>query len=107
MLAIAAVVVVANAPSLLALSSSNPIEYRSGLVSNITPGPLPGERAIDPNDGYVSQSLGYRAALDWIQLRVPWWNPYEGTGSPLAGEMQSGAFFPPTLLTRVQNGHLY
>jgi hypothetical protein len=107
MFAIATVVVVANAPSLLAFSSSNPLQYRSGLASSVTPGPLPGERAIDSNDGYVSQALGHRAALDWIDLRVPWWNPYEGTGAPLAGEMQSGAFFPPTLLTLLPNGQLY
>jgi hypothetical protein len=107
MLAIAAVVVLANAPSLLAFSSSNPLEYRSGLVGSVTPGLLPGERAIDPNDGYVSQALGRRAALDWIHLRVPWWNPYEGTGAPLAGEMQSGAFFPPTLLMLLPDGQLY
>jgi hypothetical protein len=107
MLAITAVVVLANGPSLLAFSSSNPLGYRSGLASSVTPGPLPGERAIDPNDGYVSQALGHRAALDWIHLQVPWWNPYEGTGAPLAGEMQSGAFFPPTLLTLLPNGQLY
>ena len=107
MLAIAAVVVVANAPSLLAFASSNPLDYRSGLASSVTPGPLPGERAIDPNDGYVSQALGHRAALDWVHLHVPWWNPYEGTGAPLAGELQSGAFFPPTLLTLLPNGQLY
>jgi hypothetical protein len=96
-----------NAPSLLAFSSSNPLDYRSGLASRVTPGPLPGERAIDPNDGYVSQALGHRAALDWVHLRVPWWNPYEGTGTPLAGGMQSGAFFPPTLLALLPNGPLY
>ena len=49
MLAIAAVVVVANAPSLLAFASSNPLDYRSGLASSVTPGPLTGERAVDPN----------------------------------------------------------
>jgi hypothetical protein len=107
MLAIAAVVVLANAPSLLAFSSSSPLGPRSGIVSSVTPGPLPGERAIDPNDGYVSQALGRRAALDWADLHVPWWNPYEGTGAPLAGELQSGAFFPPTLLTLLPNGLLY
>jgi Bacterial membrane protein YfhO len=107
MAAIAAVVVLANAPSLLSFARSNPLDYRSGLASSVTPGRLPGERAIDPNDGYVSQALGHRAALDWIHLRVPWWNPYEGAGAPLAGEMQSGAFFPPTLLTLLPNGQLY
>ena len=107
LLAIAAVVALANAPSLLAFASSNPLGPRSGLMSSATPGPLPGERAIDPNDGYVSQALGHRAALDWAHLRVPWWNPYEGTGAPLAGELQSGAFFPPTLLILLPNGLLY
>ena len=93
LLAIAAVVALANAPSLLAFASSNPLGPRSGLMSSATPGPLPGERAIDPNDGYVSQALGHRAALDWAHLRVPWWNPYEGTGAPLAGEMSGHIFF--------------
>src|SRR5262245_19537927 len=90
-LAIAAVVLVANSPSLLGLSDPNPLGPRSGLVSSVTPGPLPGERAIDPNDGFTSQALGRRAALDWLHLHVPWWNPYEGTGAPLAAEMQSAA----------------
>ena len=107
MLAIAAVVVVANAASLLALSDPNPLGPRSGLVSGVTPGLLPGERAIDPNDGFTSQALGHRAALDWLHLRLPWWNPYEGTGAPLAGEMQSAALFPPTLLTLLANGQVY
>src|SRR3954451_21443225 len=107
MLAVTAAVVVANAPSLLATSNPNPLGPRSELVSSLTPGRLPGERAIDPNDGFTSQALGHRAALDWLHLRVPWWNPYEGTGAPLAGELQSAAFFPPTLLTAFANGQLY
>src|SRR3954451_18591395 len=107
MLAVAAVVVIANSPSLLGVVDANPLGPRSGLVSSATPGWLPGERAADPNDGFASQALGHRAALDWIHLRTPWWNPYEGTGAPLAGEMQSGALFPPTLLTMFPNGQLY
>jgi hypothetical protein len=107
MLAVAAAVVVANAPALLAFSNPNPLGPRSGLVSSMTPGRLPGERTIDPNDGFTSQALGHRAALDVIHLRLPWWNPYEGTGAPLAGEMQSAALFPPTLLTLFPNGQLY
>ena len=54
-----------------------------------------GQPTIDPNNGFVSQALGHRAALDLIHLHLPWWNPYEGTGTPLAGEMQSAALFPP------------
>jgi len=107
MLAIAAVVVLANAPSLLMFSNANPLLTRSGLASSVTAGPLPGERAIDPNDGYTAQALGHRAALDWSHLQVPWWNPYEGTGAPLAGELQSAAFFPPTMLMLLANGQLY
>src|SRR5205823_11989445 len=107
MLAVAIAVVVANAPSLLAFSNPNPLGPRSELVSSVTPGLLPGERTIDPNNGFTSQALGHRAALDLVHLRLPWWNPYEGTGAPLAGEMQSAALFPPTLLTLLSNGQLY
>ena len=46
-------------------------------------------------------------AIDWLQLKLPWWNPYEATGAPLAGELQSAAFFPPTALTLFSNGQLY
>ena len=107
MLVVAAAVVVANAPPLLGFSNPNPLGPRSELVSSVTPGWLPGERTIDPNNGFTSQALGHRAALDLIHLRLPWWNPYEGTGAPLAGEMQSAALFPPTLLTLFPNGQLY
>jgi hypothetical protein len=36
--------------------------------------------------------------MSWLHGHIPWWNPYEGLGAPLAGEMQAGAFFPPVLL---------
>jgi hypothetical protein len=105
--AVALAVVVANAPSLLAFSDTNPLGPRSELARSVTSGLLPGERAIDPNDGFTSQALGHRAALDLVHFQLPWWNPYEGTGAPLAGEMQSAALFPPTLLTLVSNGQIY
>jgi hypothetical protein len=107
LLAIAAAVLVANAPYLLGFSDPNPLGPRSGLVSAVTPGRLPGEGTIDPNNGFVSQALGHRAAIDWLHLRPPWWNPYEGSGAPLAGELQSAALFPPTLLTLLTNGQLF
>jgi hypothetical protein len=107
LLAVAAAVVVANLPYLLDFFDPNPLGPHSGLVSAITPGRLGGSPAIDPNNGYVSQALGHRAALDLLHLQLPWWNPYEGTGAPLAGEMQSAALFPPTLLTLLANGQLY
>ncbi|HEX4521279.1 MAG TPA: YfhO family protein [Gaiellaceae bacterium] len=107
LVAIAAAVVVANLPYLAGLADPNPLGLRSGLASSVRTGPLPGERSLDPNDGFTSQALGHRAALDVLELKAPWWNPYEGTGAPLAGEMQSAALFPPTLLLASSNGQLY
>jgi Bacterial membrane protein YfhO len=107
MLAIAAAVVVAHLLYLLGFFDPNPLGPRSGLMSSVTPGPLGGQPTIDPNNGFISQAESHKAALDVIHLQAPWWNPYEGTGTPLAGEMQSAAFFPPTLLTLVANGQLY
>jgi hypothetical protein len=44
---------------------------------------------------------------DWLHLQLPWWNPYQGTGAPLAGEMQAAALFPFTVFTALANGQLY
>jgi hypothetical protein len=107
MLAIAGVVLLANAIYLLDLSEINPLGPRSGLLSSVVTGRFGGTPTIDPNNGYISQALSHRAALDVLSLRVPWWNPYEGTGAPLAGELQSAALFPFTLLTALSNGQLY
>lgn len=49
----------------------------------------------------------HRAVLDWFHLSWQWWNPYEGTGTPLAGEMQSAALFPFSVLTASSNGQLW
>jgi hypothetical protein len=102
-----AAVVVAQLPFLLGVFDPNPLGLRSGLYSSARPGLLSGWDTADPNDGYVSQALGHRASLDLLSGHLPWWNPYEGTGAPLAGEMQSAALFPPTLLTRLGDGQLY
>jgi hypothetical protein len=107
MLLIAAVVILANLPYLLGIFESNPLGPRASLASTTTAGAITGQPTIDPNNGFVSQALGHRAALDLVHLHAPWWNSYEGTGAPLAGEMQSAAFFPPTLLTLFGNGQLY
>ncbi len=107
LLAVAAVVLIANVPYLAGIADANPLGLRSGLAASVRAGPLPGERSVDPNDGFTSQALGHRAALDVLGLKAPWWNPYEGTGAPLAGEMQSAALFPPTLLLAFSNGQLY
>lgn len=107
MLLIAGAVILANLPYLLGIFDANPLGPRGNLVSAAMGGPVEGEPTIDPNNGFVSQALGHRAALDLIHLHLPWWNPYEGSGAPLAGEMQSAAFFPPTVLTLLGNGQLY
>jgi Bacterial membrane protein YfhO len=107
LLAIAGAVVLANLLYLLGLFEANPLGPRSGLLSELITGPARGQPTIDPNNGFISQALGHRAALDWVHLELPWWNPYEGTGAPLAGEMQSAALFPLTALTLIPNGQLY
>jgi hypothetical protein len=107
MLAIIGLVVLANLPYLLGIFDANPLGPRGSLVGSLVPGLSEGQPTIDPNNGFVSQALGHRAALDLLHLHLPWWNPYEGTGAPLGGEMQSAALFPLTLLTAVSNGQLY
>ncbi len=107
MLIIVAAVVAANLPFLLDFSDPNPLGPRSGLTSAVVQGPAGGQITIDPNNGYISQALSHRAALDLLHLRMPWWNSYAATGMPLAGEMQSAAFFPLTVLTLLSNGQLY
>lgn len=102
---IAAAVVVANLPGLLHLVTTNPLVIDGYLVPSPT-GWLPGLPFIDPNAGYTTQALGHLAALDWLHGHVPWWNPFEGVGGPLAGEMQSGAFFPPNILLALHQGML-
>jgi hypothetical protein len=106
-LAIAAAVLIANAAYVIGVVDADPLATRSGLAASTVAGSLPGERAADPNDGFTAQALGRRAALDALHLKAPWWNPYEGTGAPLAGEMQSAALFPPTLLLALSDGQLY
>ncbi len=107
LLAIIAAVLLANLPYLLGIFDPNPLHFRSGLATAITPGLLGGRPTIDPSYGFTSQAIGHRAALDVLHLHLPWWNPYEGTGMPLAGETQAAALFPPTLLTAFSNGQLY
>ena len=105
LLCIVGAVVVANLLPVLHLVTTNPLVLDAHLTV-ISPGWLPGLPFIDPNAGFTMQSLGHLAALDWLHGHVPWWNPYEGVGSPLAGEMQSGAFFPLTIVMALNQGAL-
>jgi hypothetical protein len=107
LVAIAVAVLLANLPYLLGFFQPNPLDARSGLTTAFTHGLLGGRPTIDPSNGFDSQAIGHLAALDLLHLHLPWWNPYEATGMPLAGETQSAALFPPTLLTAFSNGQLY
>jgi hypothetical protein len=106
-LVIAALVAVGNLPSLTHLFDPNPLNLFTGLSAITHPGILAGSTAADPNSGLTAQALGHLAALDWLHGHVPWWNPFEGFGAPLAGEMQSAALFPLTLFLVFPNGQIY
>jgi hypothetical protein len=87
-----------NMPALLHIITTSPVQLYADLQTGPSHQALPGYPIIDPNAGYITLSIGHLAASDWLHGHVPWWNPYEGLGSPLAGEMQAAAFFPPVLL---------
>jgi hypothetical protein len=91
-------ILVVNLPTLLDLVTRNPLQLFGAIQTGKIHQALPGESIIDPNAGFITQAMGHLVASDWLHGHIPWWNPYEGLGSPLAGEMQAGAFFPPVLL---------
>lgn len=107
LMAIIGAVILGNGLFLLGLFNPNPINLVSGLGAITHTGLLPGTYSIDPNNGFTAQALGHLAALDILHGHIPWWNPYEGVGAPLAGEMQSAALFPGTLLLAFSNGQLF
>lgn len=100
------VVVLANVAYLSGVFHPDPLDAVSGLASATTGGVLPGLNTIDPNSGFTAQALGHLAALNLLHGRLPWWDPFEGVGSPLAGEMQSAALFPLTVLLALPDGQL-
>jgi hypothetical protein len=100
-------VVLASLPSLIGLVHPDPLGATALASSHTTPGYLPGTFFTDADVGWTAQALGHRAALDWLHGTVPWWNPFEGLGSPLAAEMESAAFFPPVLLMALGDGPMW
>ena len=111
---ILAFVALGNLPYLAGVINYNPAVLFSGMAFNVhfvynvlLHGIHVGYPEIDPNVGFVTQALGHLAAQDILHLRMPYWNPYEGLGTPLLGEMQSAALFPVTLLQAFSNGALY
>ncbi len=99
-------VFIANGLYLTGLSDANPISWTSGIAHAVCRGSC-GRPAIDPNVGFITQPLGHLAAADLLHFHLPWWNYFEGLGQPLAGEMQSAALFPLTLLFALPSGLLW
>jgi hypothetical protein len=103
--------VLVKLPLILGIMHANPMFLFSGLQhgmgSSLLATSFPPLPVIDPNIAFTSDALGHRAALDVVAGHMPWWNPFEGMGNPLAGEMNSAALFPPTLLLALRNGQLY
>jgi hypothetical protein len=106
-LLVVAVVVLANVLYLSGAFDADPLSSFAVVGPIVHKGVLGGLYTIDPNAGFTSQALGHLAATDLLHAKLPWWNPYEGAGSPLAGEMQGAALFPPTLLLWFTGGQLW
>lgn len=104
--AVVLAVIVGNVLYLTGVFDPNPVLQDSGIATKLVKGLLPGQNNIDPNIGFTAQSLGHLAAMDWLHGKVPWWNPFEGLGSPLAGEMQSAAFLPLVMVYLISNGQV-
>jgi hypothetical protein len=63
---------------------------------------------IDPNVGFQAQALGKLSADTLLHGQLPWWNPYNGVGLPLAAEAQPGSLFLPfVLLYHFQSGVMW
>jgi hypothetical protein len=97
-------IVVGNVLYLSGYSKANPALQLSGLGQVTAPGHLNGLPTIDPNIAYTSDALGHYAALQMLHFHLAWWNPFEGFGQPLIGELQSAALLPLTLLQALPNG---
>ena len=85
------------------LANNDPISWTAGISHSICRVTC-GRPMIDPNVGFLTQPLGHLAAMDLLHGHMPWWNPYEGLGQPLAGEMQGASLFPLTLLFALSSG---
>jgi hypothetical protein len=92
------------APQWTGWLQADPMLYTGWLSADAGGSILKGVPYLDPNNGFQTQALGRRAALDWLHGQVPWWNYYSGVGLPLAAEYQPGALFPLTLLLLLPKG---
>ena len=106
MLALVALPLLVKLPLLLGLVVSDPMAIFARLYAAPPTTVIGGWPTIDPNIAYTSHALGSLAARLLAAGGSLWWNPYEGVGTPLAGEMQSAALFPPTWLLLLPNGQI-
>ena len=97
-------IVVMNAPILTGHFKTDPVLRFSGVGTALKAGPESGQPLIDPSIGYTHETGTRLAMNELVHGRLPWWNYFEGTGVPLAGEMQSAAFFFLGPLVFVPNG---
>jgi hypothetical protein len=82
----------------------NPFATFSGLrAPGVGLGSLPTTTAGVYSTQYA---LGLHSASLLVHGHLPWWNPFEGLGAPLIGELQSAALFPLTPLLLVRDGAL-
>jgi hypothetical protein len=100
---IALAVMAANALAWTGLVNLSPMAVMRDLTTSVCHLTC-GQAWIDPDVGTISQPVGHLAAMDLFHLHVPWWNPFEGLGTPLTGEMQSAALFPLTLWLALPGG---
>lgn len=100
------VVLLGNAVYVTGLRDSNPALQYPDLAISTSDQLIHGQNTSDPNIGYTTQALGSTAAHQLLHGHMPYWNYYEGVGSPLAGEMQSAALLPTTLLLALPGGVL-
>jgi hypothetical protein len=107
MILIALVPIVLALPQLTPWLKADPLFYTANIVLDKGSVTQRGVPYLDPNNGFQTQALGYRAASDWLDGEVPWWNPFTGLGMPLAAEYQPGAFFPLTFLLLLPRGTVF
>src|SRR5664280_709938 len=99
-------VLVGNGLYLIGESNTNTISWTAS-ISQVVCHVTCGRPMIDPNVGFITQPFGHLSAMDLLHGHLPWWNYFEGLGQPLAGEMQSAALFPLTLLFAFPAGLLF
>ncbi|MDR0275904.1 MAG: YfhO family protein [Burkholderiaceae bacterium] len=95
--ALVALPLLVHAPFLLGILTIDPLPYVARTGEAIAQWKK-GVPFNDPNVGWQAQALGKLSADLWLSGEVPWWNPYNGAGLPLAAEAQPGSFFLPFVL---------